>query len=79
MFIYGTKKEKGEKIMELKTKEFYVLKGKKNHIFPDEASAIEQIKKDKDTDCELVRVDLSDEKWQLQTVGWDQIAKQLMR
>jgi hypothetical protein len=65
--------------MELKTKEFFVLKGKKNYIFPDEAGAIDQIKKDKDTDVELVRVDMTEEKWSLQTVGWNEIAKHLMR
>ena len=65
--------------MELKATEFFVLKGAKSHIFQDEESAIEQIKKEKNTDCELIRVDLSGEKWQLQTVGWDKIAKYLMR
>jgi len=64
--------------MELKETEFYVLKGKKNYVYADEKEAIEQIKKNKDTQSSLVRVDISDDHWKLKPVGWDEIAKYLL-
>ena len=64
--------------MELKGTTFYVLKGKKNHIFLSKEEAIEQIKKDKNTDGRLIQADVEPEAWQLESVGWDEIAKYLL-
>lgn len=64
--------------MELKSQEFYILKGNKNYLYSDVNEAINQIKKDKDTECKLIKVDISEDEWKLNTVGWDEIAKQLL-
>ena len=64
--------------MELKAQEFYILKGNKNYLYSDVDEAISQIKKDKDTECKLIKVDISEDEWKLNTVGWDEIAKQLL-
>ena len=64
--------------MELKSQEFYILKGNKNYLYSDVNEAINQIKKDKDTECKLIKVDISEDEWKLNTVGWDKIAKQLL-
>ena len=71
------KKQRG-KNMEIKNSKFYVLKGKKNHVFLTEDEAISQIKKDKDTTSKLISVDVIGETWHLGTVQWDEIAKHLM-
>lgn len=56
---------------------FYVLKGKTNYMFAKEAEAIEQIKKDKDTNIKLICVNITEDEWELATVGWNEIAKHL--
>jgi hypothetical protein len=64
--------------MKIENDEFYVLKGKTNHIFVKEEEAIEQIKKDKDTDVKLICVNVSEDEWNVATVGWNEIAKHLL-
>lgn len=67
----------GEK-MEIKDNVFYVLKGEKNHIYTNMEEAVNQIKKNKNTNSTLMKVDISSDKWELSSVGWDKIAQYLL-